>query len=315
MKNNLFFIINPNAKNGYGKKIWRQVEAELAKREVPFQSYFSEYPGHAKSIAKSIAKKADGEKTLVVAVGGDGTFHEVMNGIITYPNIDIGLIPAGSGNDFSRGFSIPKDPIQALNRILLHRKGISEFIDVGIVVNSEKEESYFVNNMGAGFDAEISHNANLSKVKAVFNRVSLGKFIYVAILLKKLLFYKRSSVDMMVDGKPYTFPATWFVTVANQSYYGGGMIIAPDASPSDGELNVVVVNNLSRVKLLAVFVSVFWGGHTRFKEVSMLKGKTITISTERPLMIHLDGEINGYTPVTVQTVPKHLSIVSGRDLK
>jgi len=309
----IYFIINPLAKNGYGLSTWNKVEEELEKRGIPFQAFFTMYHGHAIELARSIAENVNGETVSLVAVGGDGTLHEIINGIIKYPNIVVGVIPAGSGNDFSRGLFIPKDPLVALDHIISKAPFQPEYIDVGKMINYEKEEQYFVNNMGAGFDAEVAQAANRSRLKALLNRYSLGMLIYVMILLKKLASFRCRTVEMTIDGKDYTFPSTWFVTVANQPYYGGGMLIAPSASPTDGKLNIIVVNNLSKLKLLAVFISVFWGGHTRFKEVTTLKGENIKITTSEPLLIHLDGEIKGYTPITVQVVNKSLSIIVNKD--
>jgi diacylglycerol kinase (ATP) len=307
----LYFIVNPLAKNGYGLKTWKKAELELKNKQMTFQTFFTEYPGHAKEIAEYIGKKASGEKSVIVAVGGDGTLHEIMNGMIKYPEIAIGFIPSGSGNDFSRGFTIPRDSVAAVQLLINNANNEPILIDLGKIVNDKSEETYFVNNMGAGFDALIAIEANRSRLKAIFNRFSLGKLIYSIILIKKLFTYRCSGVVVHVDGKPYKFPATWFVAVANQPYYGGGMIIAPEACPTDGHLNITVVHNLSRAKLLAVFISVFWGGHIQFKEVVTLKGKKVTITSLEPLSIHLDGEIFGTTPVTIDTVPQALPVITG----
>lgn len=299
------------AKNGFGMKIWRKAETELLKKKITFKAYFTEYPGHAKEIAEYIGKKASGGKTVIVATGGDGTLHEVINGVRKYPNIEVGFIPGGSGNDFSRGFSIPRNPIEAVQTILKQVKIEPVMIDLGKIVNDNLDETYFVNNMGAGFDALVALETNQSKIKAIFNRFSLGKLVYSIILIKKLFSYQCKEVIVHVDGKKYHFPATWFVAVANQPYYGGGMIIAPEARADDGVLNITVVHKLSKIKLLAVFISVFWGGHTRFKEVITLKGKKVAITSLEPLFIHSDGEISGTTPVTIDTVHKALPVIAG----
>ena len=309
--NNLYFIVNPQAKNGFGIKTWHKVEAELSKNQIPYQVYFSEHAGHAMELAMTIGQNGSSEKIVVIAVGGDGTLHEVINGVIKYPNIEVGLIPAGSGNDFCRGFSIPSDPINALESIIGLKYRHSRQIDIGMMTNASNEEIYFVNNMGAGFDALVAKGANQSRLKAWFNRISLGKLVYVAILVKKLITFRCTSVDINVDGDVSRFNKVWFVTVSNQPFFGGGMKISPDASPFDGELNITVVHNLSKLKLLAVFISVFWGGHTKFKEVKILKGKSLTINSSEPMLIHCDGEIYGYTPVVVKVADNALPVLVG----
>ena len=305
----LYIIVNPLAKNGYGLAIWKKVELGLIKEKVPYQVFFTEYAGHAKKIAELIGKNAP--QATIVAVGGDGTIHEVINGLIDFPKVKVGFIPGGSGNDFSRGFSIPKDPITAVQSLFQWLKAEPNYVDLGKVVNARSEKSYFINNMGAGFDAVIASEANRSRLKALFNRFSMGTVVYAIILIKQLFSYKCTDVVIDVDGKQYYFPATWFVTVANQPYYGGGMMISPDACPNDGILNLIVVHNLSKIKFLAVFISVFWGGHIRFKEVITLKGKKMTITPTRPLPLHSDGESAGHTPVTIEIIHKSLPVLSG----
>ncbi|WP_147532662.1 diacylglycerol/lipid kinase family protein [Bacillus marasmi] len=307
--NTFHFIVNPQAKNGYGLRIWDEVKAELIQRNIEYQVYFTQFSGHASEIANEIAKVSTGEE-VVVAVGGDGTIHEVINGILHYSSTILGIIPCGSGNDFARGFQLSEEPVLALRHIIEHHKQRREYIDVGKITMNGKTEIFFANNMGAGFDAEVASAANKSKFKSLLNRFSLGSLVYGMFLIKNLFTFQCRRVDLIVDDKPYSFPGTWFITVANQPFYGGGMIIAPDADATDGKFNIVVVNNLAKLKLLAVFVSVFWGGHVKFKEVTILSGKRITISAAHSLLVHADGEICGETPLKLELLPKALPVIA-----
>jgi diacylglycerol kinase (ATP) len=306
----LYIIVNPQAKNGYGLSVWKKAEKELKKEKVPYHVFFTEYAGHAKEIVEYIGKKA--QQATIVAVGGDGTLHEVINGVIDFPHIKIGFIPGGSGNDFSRGFSIPKDPVACVQFLIQQLKKKTKYIDLGKMKNSALNEIYFMNNMGVGFDAVVANEANRSKLKAIFNRFSMGTIVYAILLIKQLFFYRCRNVGVVVDGKTYHFPSTWFITVANQPFYGGGMKIAPGACSDDGELNIIVVHNLSKIKFLAVFISVFWGGHIRFKEVISLSGKKFTITPDVPMMMHADGELAGHSPVTIENIHKSLPVIAGR---
>ena len=307
---NIYFIINPQAKNGHCQKVWRRLEKVLAEQKIPYTFFLTEYRGHATEIAQSIAMKEEEMEKVIVTVGGDGTMHEVVNGAATYPNVKIAYIPAGSGNDFSRGFGIPKNPVSALNHLLKQIKGEATLIDIGKILNHDKEEIFFVNNMGVGFDARIAKEVNQSKIKGLLNRIALGKLVYVYFLLKNLFTYQRSLIEIMIDGKSYTFDSAWFVTVSNQPFYGGGMKISPNASPYDGLLNITVVHNISRLKILFVFITVFWGGHVSFKGVETFTGKEIKISSFHPLHAHADGEEIGSTPVTTITCRRVLPIFS-----
>ncbi|MBM7653214.1 diacylglycerol/lipid kinase family protein [Neobacillus cucumis] len=305
----IYFIINPNARNGYCLNVWKEVESKLKLEQIHYLAFFTEYPGHAQSLAKQIAEKNQQEK-LIIAVGGDGTLHEVLNGIAHDQKIPLGFIPGGSGNDFSRGFLIPIDPIEALKVILRLQKQPGRKIDIGKAVINEKKEHYFINNLGAGFDAIISYEANQSRIKAWLNKWSLGRLVYVFFLLKTVFTYKTATFDLSIDGNKHIFEQTWFVTVSNQPFYGGGMKISPEAEPDDGLFDITIVHQLPRWKLLMVFLSVFWGRHIHFKEVKTFRGKNITIQSSRTQYVHADGEHIGFTPLSIHLQAKALEVLS-----
>lgn len=296
----IYFIVNPAARNGHCLKTWHMVEKKLMERGIHYFAFFTEHAGHARELAGEIARKQTGESTIIVAVGGDGTVHEVINGIHHYPDVSFGFIPGGSGNDFSRGFRIPSDPIKALEVLekLMEKEGM--LIDVGKISFENKEQRYFINNMGAGFDALISYEVNHSKAKAILNKLSLGRLVYAYFLLKKVAVYKRCDITLTIDGEKRLFDDAWFITVSNQPFYGGGMKIAPEALMDDGLFDITAVHRLSRLKLLFVFISVFWGKHIHFKEVKTFKGKSVLINSSDPIHVHADGENIGYTPLSIQ---------------
>ncbi|PFP27855.1 diacylglycerol kinase [Bacillus sp. AFS073361] len=307
----VYFIINPKAGNGHCFKIWERVEHQLKVNHVNYLAFFTEYPGHAKILTTQIVQKTS-EQKIVIAVGGDGTMHEVMNGAVNDNKITLGFIPGGSGNDFSRGFQIPADPVEAIAVILrlAKQKGLS--IDIGKIKLAESNERFFINNMGAGFDALISYEVNQSRMKAILNKLSMGRMVYVYFLLKKLFTYKTTTIDLSIDGKKHIFEQTWFVTVSNQPFYGGGMKIAPDAEPDDGLFDITVVHQLSRWKLLLVFISVFWGKHTHFKEVKTYTGRSVSIHSPTKLFVHADGEHIGTTPFKIDLQVSALEVLTRR---
>jgi diacylglycerol kinase (ATP) len=307
----LYFIVNPEAGNRSCLKTWVAVEAELQRKEVQFHAFFTNNRGHAKEITEQLAKKQG--QIVIIAVGGDGTLHEVVNGVAKYKNTAIGFIPGGSGNDFSRGFNIPKDPVSALHYLLKIIGEQPHLIDCGKVTNQKSENHFFINNMGVGFDALISYDVNTSGMKSMLNKLSMGRLVYVYYLLKNLFTYRRTNLDLTIDGIQHSFENSWFVTVSNQPFYGGGMKIAPDAIPTDGLLDITVVHNLSRIKLLLVFISVFWGKHIHFEEVKSFKGKEISIQSSEPVYAHADGEHIGSSPLKTSILPKALSVtLSGK---
>lgn len=297
----LYFIINPQAKNGYCLKTWKKIEQKLAELKVEYEAYFTEYKGNGKEIAESLLQKGNGLK-IIVAVGGDGTLNEVVNGVKGANNVAIGFIPGGSGNDFVRGFHLPKDPMKALHYILHHKNKSPQIVDIGKVINKEGKVRCFVNNAGIGFDAHVVRKVNESKVKAFFNRFSLGKLAYVYFLIKELFTYKYNEVTVTIDGKEYHFNDVLVVTVSNHPYIGGGMKLAPFASSVDGELDVIVVHHLPKWKVLLFFMTVFWGGHLKFKSVNTFRGKEISISPKGHVYAHADGEAIDGTPFSIQVL-------------
>ena len=307
----IYFIINPKAGNGHCLKIWKRVEQQLKFQCVSYLAFFTEYPGHANSLTSQIALK-NPEQKIIIAVGGDGTMHEVVNGAVKDNNITLGFIPGGSGNDFSRGFQIPGDPVEALEVILRLAKQEGQPIDIGKISMDDSKEHYFINNMGAGFDATISYEVNHSGMKAILNKLSLGRLVYVYFLIKKLFTYKTSTIDLSIDGEKHIFEQTWFVTVSNQPYYGGGMKIAPVAEPDDGLFDITVVQQLSRWKLLLVFISVFWGKHIHFNEVKTFTGRDVSIDSPTALFVHADGEHIGITPLNIKLQASALEVLTRR---
>lgn len=296
----LFFIVNIKAGNGRCIKIWDKMKAELDRQNINYRSFFTKYPKHAEEITKQIATMFDEKIEAIIAVGGDGTIHEVINGLVEFPSITIGYIPAGSGNDFSRGFSIPKSPQQALSFILKNKQKKGVLHDIGkFKIGGLTKPHYFVSNLGTGFDAAVVKLTNESKMKKYLNKVKLGSLAYVGAVVRALFTYESTEMTVSINGNTTTYENVWFVTISNQKYYGGGMKIAPSANTKDGQFDIIIVHNVSRLKLLLVFGSVFLGKHTRFKEVIQEKGSIISIDSDRKMLVQADGELVGKGPLKV----------------
>jgi diacylglycerol kinase (ATP) len=307
----LYFIVNPKAGNGKARATWSKIERKLKDQNCSYQAFNTERPGHAKQITKKLLEMSEDRLVTIIVVGGDGTINEVVNGIGNKATrVRIGIIPGGSGNDFSRGFKIPQNPELAFEYLQTEMIKDSPDYDLGKIELAGGREHFFINSTGAGFDALISYEANRSKWKNVLNRFSLGQLIYVIILLKNLFTFKCTTIELSIDGEKRTFPDSWFVTVSNQPFYGGGMKIAPNAIPNDGKLNVTIVHDLSRMKLLLVFLSVFKGEHVKFKEVHSFLAKEVSIHSNESIYVHSDGEHIGETPLQITVAHESISIVT-----
>lgn len=280
------FIVNPNARSGLGQKVWNKLEGILKHRNVDYKVYFTEYQKHATEITREITSSE--EEQVVVALGGDGTVNEVVNGIMNYENTILGYIPIGSSNDFARGLCLPKDPVKALELILsmnkLHPMNIGELYYKG-------KKRRFAVSCGIGFDADIVHESVVSRFKAFVNKIGLGKLTYVGIAIHRLFLTTPCELTLTLDNdETITYPKTYFAALMNNKYEGGGAKFAPDAENDDDMLDVMIASNLPKLKVLIMFPTAFVGWHTKFKGVYIHRAKQIKIHTERALPVHTDGE-------------------------
>lgn len=293
----LAFIINEQAGNGKGKRIWQKMSRQLT---TPYTAFKTSSTGHASFIAKDIAEKQ--EETLIVVIGGDGTIHEVANSCIHAKWLTIGCLKAGSGNDFGRAFYAFESATD-IERFMQQPK--IDVIDTGKI-----SDRYFINNCGIGFDAYISTVVNTSRVKKWLNKIRLGKLSYTYYVILGLLTFKTFTLQIKTGDDTQTFRDVWFATVSNQPYFGGGMKISPTSKATDGQLELTVVHNLPKLKFLLMFGSVFFGAHTRFKEVKQLTSNEFEWTIDYALPCHTDGEhfVMHPSKSQIQVVPASLSV-------
>ena len=280
------FIVNPKARTGMGEMIWRMIEPELKKKRVDYCCYMTKRRNHARKIAGRIT--ADGQEHRIVVLGGDGTVNEVVNGIREPGKVTLGYIPIGSSNDFARGLKIPKDPEKALDIILAPQKIIH--MDVGVLCAAGRQRRFAV-SAGIGFDAAVCHEVCVSKWKVLLNRIGLGKLSYALVALYRLKKDRPAEMTVtLADGTVRTFERAYFAAFMNLPYEGGGFKFCPEASPADGEMDVIIVHGLPVVKILCLLPLAFGGRHTGFKGVTLIRCKEIQVRTEKPLPLHTDGE-------------------------
>lgn len=292
------FIVNPIAAGGRGKKVWSKIEPVLRQRDISYTIHYTERRGHAVSLAKTVIK--DTRVKAVVAVGGDGTVHEVAQELVG-KNCPLGFIPCGSGNDLARALDIPINCIQALERILAHRP---QKFDI-----AEINGHYFVNGSGIGFDAAVAKITNESRGKQWLNKVKCGRFVYLFNALRMVTAFRPTDMALIIDGERVYYDNVWLVAVCNIPFYAGGMKICPEAVCDDGILDVCIVNNMSRLYLLRNLAKVFKGNHVKARGVTMLKARTIQVKPVQELYVHTDGESYQTSPVTITARQQALTVL------
>ncbi|MGN4124031.1 diacylglycerol/lipid kinase family protein [Lysinibacillus sphaericus] len=285
---NVLFIVNEAAGNGKGKKVWHRLQQQLT---INYAVAFTEYVGHGLEIARQWAQGAQTKK-LIVIVGGDGTIHEVVSGVVHIDSIVIGVVRAGSGNDFARYFPIFRNAKQIETYLRSELAGIS--MDIGMIQLGTMQNELFVNNAGIGFDAYITKQINKSRLKYYLNKIGLGKLSYAAAVVRGLFSFERFNVTVRTKDEEWHFKQAWFVAMSNHPYFGGGMKISPRSKPDDGKIEVTIVYGISRVKLLFVFATVFFEKHTKFKEITFLQNNQFEIIVDSDKIdSHTDGNYIG----------------------
>ncbi|PLR77118.1 lipid kinase [Bacillus sp. V3-13] len=292
------FIVNKAAGNGKALKVWYQIEKMLNEKNVFYSVHFTQKPTHATELVRELVHNE--KVSVMVAVGGDGTIQEVVNGLIG-TNIPLGIIPAGSGNDFSRGLGIPLKHDRALERML---SGKPKVIDIGNV-NSR----LFCTVAGIGFDGEVARSANGSKYKKFLNLIRMGRISYIISALNVLFRYKPLDISLMIDNKLHNIPKAWLIAVANSPFYAGGLVICPEAENNDGFFDICIVQEMSKWEFLCIFPLVFKGKHTSSPSIKIIRGKELEIYSSSPLLVHGDGEVIGQTPVRITMKPCALHVL------
>jgi diacylglycerol kinase (ATP) len=291
----LYLILNPQAARGGAESAWAAAEPVLTAAGARWQLARTTAPGEAESLARAAARA--GIWDAVVAIGGDGTVHEVVNGLLgAADGPALGILPAGSGNDFARAAGIPVgDPAAALRAML---EGDVRSVDVGRV-----NGRYFVNGMGWGLDGRVA-------VQIARRRRFAGRAMYLAALLSALRGQRPAHVDICLDGR--TVPGfVTLIAVTNGPCYGGGFRICPHARIDDGQLDLCVADAMSRLSILRLVPRVMRGTHLGHPRVWYARGTTVTLTSRIGLPAHADGEVidAAATRLEVAVVPGGVRMV------
>lgn len=236
-------IVNPKAGKGKALKTLEKVKACFDNSGIEYEVHTTEKPLHATEITRELNEKR--EKLDLVIIGGDGTFNEVLNGITNFETVTVGFVPSGTGNDYVRGAKIPTDTDAALKRIIVGKTGYTDFIDMG--------DKRCLNVAGGGMDTDVL-------VRYAEMKHFSGKIKYYIALLHVLLKLDFHKIIFSVDGSEPVEKKVFLMSIANGVYIGGGMPISPNSDVNDGYLDVVIVNELKRGKVLGLLMKFLNGG-------------------------------------------------------
>ncbi|WP_051353137.1 diacylglycerol/lipid kinase family protein [Thalassobacillus devorans] len=284
-------IVNAIAGNGRASCILEKIQREHSFQTNQCRSFITNYKGHAEEITKQVSEIYHETIKSVIVIGGDGTLHEVVNGLKHYPGIPLAFIPAGSGNDFARGAGIHMDPVDLFKRILDRPRVLSFKTGTYVFRNDDKGRRHFMNSIGFGLDAEVAYKADNSSLKKTFNKMRIGFMSYIIAFFTVLPTYKTLDITLSIDGKVKHVKDAYMVTVSRHPYYGGGMKIAPKARLDKDFYSVIVVESLPKWKIFLLFITVFFGKHTSLREVKQYKGRTITVESQSTIPVQIDGEV------------------------
>jgi diacylglycerol kinase (ATP) len=278
-------IINPVAGKGAGAKAIPEIQAHLAALEIDYDLIMTQYPGHAIDLAEEAGSNG---YTTVVAVGGDGTVNEVINGLMRAKNGNqvtstMAVLPVGRGNDFSYGMGVPQD-LESACRILLEAK--TRKIDIGFLKGGDFPEGrYFGNGVGIGFDTIVGFEA--AKLPAFISGIPA----YLIAAVKTIfLYFDAPLLRIQIDEAVLEQPCL-LVSVMNGKRMGGSFMFAPESASDDGELNLCIAHQVSRLQVLGLFPKVMGGTQESHPAITMATGRHITVEAlQGTLPVHADGE-------------------------
>lgn len=288
----LSLIANPSAGGGRTGRALEGVEQTLTRLGLEHHTERTRSLEHAQELAAEAA--AAGE--LVVAFGGDGLIGAIA-GALRHTDAVLGVLPGGRGNDFARALGIPLDPVAACE--VLARGAVRE-VDLGIV-----GPRTFIGIASCGFDSDANRIANET-------RVVRGNLVYAYGAIRALLSWRPARFEVTIDGDPPRHVTGYTVAAANSNAYGGGMLLAPEASLEDGMLDVVIVGDVSKLRFLRLLPTVFKGTHTRQPTVQILRAAGVQISADRPFTMFADGDPIAELPVAVGVIPRAVRVIAPR---
>jgi diacylglycerol kinase (ATP) len=292
-------LVNPGAGRGRARRTQTSVQDYLRSQGAAADFVETSSPAETEQRAREAAAAG---YTHLVALGGDGTFHHMLNGAVTSDpasEIVLGLLPCGGGNDIARALGLPRDSLAAAHAFLTAPE---RAIDV-LQVRSPAGTRLYMGAGGLGLDAEAARAANQQ-----FRRLP-GVMRYVAAALQTFRGFRPFTFDIEADGER-TQETALLIAVANAPSYGSGLLVAPGASLEDGLMDLFLVRPIAWMRLLDGLLLALSTGDIRWPEVRRWQARRVKISADRPAWFHGDGEILGEAPVEIEVLPGKVRVAA-----
>jgi diacylglycerol kinase (ATP) len=303
MPHRIRLIFNPHADRGRAWKLANLLQS-LFERLGNASWASSEYPGHSTQLAVEAAKEG---VEVVAALGGDGTVHEVVNGLMQFDRSKrplLGIIPLGSGNDFASTIGVENEPEKSAIRLY---QGVQKQVDIGVVTDETGKKEFWDNTIGVGFDASATiHARQITRLQ--------GFPMYLWAVIRTIL-RNHDSAHMTIETETEMYEGEMImVAFCNGPREGGGFHVAPDAVTDDGVLNFAYIEKVSRLMMFRILPEVMRGTHERFRQVRLGEARKTILKFDRPMAIHTDGEIfagfqSNVRQLTIEVLPQELDIL------
>lgn len=306
--NKWLVVLNPNAGGQLAQRQWPLIKKELLKQGFVFDLVKTKHPFHAVEL---VVKRIERGYRKIISIGGDGTLHEVVNGIMQQKEVEpneilLAMISVGTGNDWIKTHLISANFKEAIQQIKLGKTMQQDIGQVTYKDNNDNTESrYFINSVGIGFDARV--------VKYIQPKKALGKSKksdYIKGLVRSLFTHKNVKSLIQLDDK-FIETKIYNLTIGVCQYKGGGFKLLPFAIPNDGLLDVTLACKISKRKLIVSLPKIFGGKVETIKYFDFYQVQDMKLDISSPICIEADGEYLGHYPLQVSVIPNQIKLISG----
>lgn len=307
----LYFIVNYTSATGKCRNVLKKVIDRLSEKGTEYKLYRTKYKGHAAEIAEKLSKLPD-EKITLIVIGGDGTINEVLNGITDFEKVRLGIIPAGSGNDFARGIKIDTDINVLVDKLINnHSTDNTRRVDLGRVCFEDKGSRLFGISSGVGMDAIVCKEVSGSRIKKLLNKLHLGKLSYIFMTVYTLFSMETTDITVDYGKEKRTINDVIYFVGMNLRAEGGGVPMAPDALPDDGKLSFSSAAGIPKWRTFLCLPILVMAKQKWLKGFDIYPADYAVLKTAKPMILHADGEYLGqFTKIKYECLPGMLNIIN-----